>query len=144
MGLTYWQENKPREISMECNESLLRRLILALGGLPPLLPAPQTTARREPTVSASSTSLAAAEEWSEALSALRKLLLPSPDLTYLCTEGSDRASDSAEPIISGVAGVCSGVGTSFWLDGMLVTSSDACDAYASEARVRQLLRDPLQ
>ncbi|CAK0827124.1 unnamed protein product [Prorocentrum cordatum] len=44
-SLTHWKENKPREVSAKCNDSLLRRasaiwacrsrLVLSLGGLPP-------------------------------------------------------------------------------------------------------------
>merc|ERR1711933_718196 len=57
------------------------------------------------------------------------------DGTSVSREGDERSRRSSGFV---------GLGTSFRLGGLLVTASDACGAYAQEARVGQLLRDPLQ
>merc|ERR1711920_400987 len=58
-----------------------------------------------------------------------------PDLTYLCTQASG-------PHVRSVARH-SVNGATFRLDGLLVTSTDACMAYEAETRVGAMLRDPL-
>lgn len=150
-SLTLWEENKPREVSEKCNGSLLRlyndlwacrrRVVLSLGGLPPLALQKGSIqidisllsdGKSDPTLS--SASLVASEMWGEALSSLSGL--PGRiDLVYLCTEASDLHVGTRDR---------NSLGRTFWLDEMLVTGSDACQAYAAEPRVGDLLRDPLQ
>jgi len=173
-SLTYWEENRPRQVSEECNDSLLRlqadiwawrrRLVLAVGGLPPWqlssftsgAAAAQTDEQllldreRAAAVAAAvpgsgdepQSSLTASGEWGDALDVFRQLPR-TPDLTYLCTQNA--ATEDAAGNDGSEGGNKERVlGSSFSLNGVLVAPSDACEAYASEPRVGQLLRDALR
>eukprot|EP00933_Yihiella_yeosuensis_P006263 TRINITY_DN11096_c0_g1_i3.p1 TRINITY_DN11096_c0_g1~~TRINITY_DN11096_c0_g1_i3.p1 ORF type:complete len:565 (-),score=90.58 TRINITY_DN11096_c0_g1_i3:376-1848(-) len=138
-SLTYWEDNKPRGISDDCNLAMLlqdstlwtyrRRVVLALGGLPP----PPAGLWSNSEVSA---------EWQSVLTAL-KSLRRLPDLVYLCTEGWGPQFQPAtqQDELSRKRGA---VGSSFWLEDVLVTGSDACKPNAAEPRVMSLLHNPLQ
>ncbi|CAE7456365.1 unnamed protein product [Symbiodinium natans] len=123
-SLTFWKENKPRQISDDCNKGLLRanshlwafrrRVVLALGGLPPAAwPFPDQVP----------------DEWRLPLAAISRLP-QRPDLTYLCTSWDE----------AGQSGFM--VGQSFLLGGVLVTGSSACAAN-TDGRISQLMRDAL-
>ncbi|CAE7874382.1 hypothetical protein AK812_SmicGene14030 [Symbiodinium microadriaticum] len=125
-SLTFWEENKPRQISDDCNKGLLRanshiwalrrRVVLALGGLPPAVwPIPDQVPK----------------EWAPPLAAISRLR-QLPDLTYLCTSGWNEASHSSGFLL----------GTSFMFGNILATGSSACAAH-SEARISQLMQDAL-
>jgi len=162
-SLTFWQENRPRQVNIECNEALVRanpgiwvwrrRLVLSVGGLPPLLfsapPLHSGSLSVAQVIDGGSEAAVIAGAWREALRALRQLPR-APDLTYLCTAVSSGHA-TASSANGGQDGTSfgSGVGDgalsgSFWLDGMLVVASNACEAYTSEPKVGQLLRDPLR
>jgi len=163
-SLTHWQENKPRRVSEECNDSLQklyadiwswrRRLVLTVGGLPPLSPVAQPAAADEPTVAfdtvGSSAALTATDEWGQ-LFRLIKQLPRAPDLVYLCTQhsGFSNQASSDQCDANDGEGACRQrrppvLGSSFWLDGVLVSASDACEAHAQEPKVGHLLRDALR
>lgn len=136
-SLTFWEENKPRQVSMDCDKSLKlrdadvwtwrRRVVLALGGLPRM----QAQGVYSLEGLSGNLALEELEMWRVVINAIRSLPRV-PDLTYLCTE------------VQGFRRQQGSLGISFRLDGLLVTASDACPAYLEEARVSQLLRDPLQ
>mmetsp|Transcript_26551 Transcript_26551/g.61796 ORF Transcript_26551/g.61796 Transcript_26551/m.61796 type:complete len:529 (-) Transcript_26551:45-1631(-) len=120
-SLTKWVENRPRQISDDCNKGLLsdnsqlwafrRRVVLGLGGLPPgRWPIPEQVPK----------------DWLPVLSAISRLPR-MPDLTYLCS--SDWDKDGLSP-------------RSFMFGGVLVTGSNAC-ATRAEAGVSQLMRDAM-
>eukprot|EP00435_Cladocopium_sp_Y103_P017473 s90_g4.t1 len=84
-SLTKWPQNRPRNVSDDCNQCLLqkrsklwafrRRVVLALAGLP----------------SAAGLPAEVSPEWESVLASIKRLS-NWPDLTYLCTagwEGSD-------------------------------------------------------
>jgi len=126
-SLTKWPENRPRDISDDCNQCLVqkrstklwafrRRVVLALGGLPSAegLPAQVST------------------EWESVLATIKRLS-SWPDLTYLCTSGWNMEAEGPNRFV---------VGKSFMVKDLLITGSTACEAHG-EARVSQLLRDLL-
>ncbi|CAE8628909.1 unnamed protein product [Polarella glacialis] len=137
-SLTFWDDNKPRAISDDCNRALLsqhpqiwayrRRVVLALGGLPPPPPLESQTA--------------VSKEWRSAMDAVKRMSR-LPDLTYLCTEGwRGKVQEDSSEMIGGSSH--RSTGASFSLDGVLVTGSDACKPHEAEPRVGQLISDPLQ
>lgn len=172
-SLTYWEENRPRQVSMDCNDSLLRlqadiwawrrRLVLAVGGLPPwqkslasAAPAALTDdavardkaaaiAAAVPTSSVvNQLSRMASGEWGGVLDVFRRLPR-APDLTYLCTQHAvSEITPGSDNDGSGKREKNQALGASILFDGVLVATSDACEAYSSEPRVGQLLRDALR
>jgi len=152
-SLTFWQENRPRQVSMDCNSALLqlqpdlwarrRRLVLAIGGLPPISSLPAQTEDitcANPKGKPTSQHFRSKASWSDVVSALQNLPR-TPDLTYLCTSISaeneqDRGIQVDNQKLS--------FGASFLLGGILATFSDACKAYAEEPRVGDLLSNPLR
>ncbi|CAK9065203.1 unnamed protein product [Durusdinium trenchii] len=121
-SLTLWPENRPRNVSDDCNQCLVaqrsglwafrRRVVLALSGLPSAQGLPEQVS----------------PEWQSLLASLRRLSA-MPDLVYLCTDGWEAEGKFV-------------VGTSFLVNEVLITGSTACNAHA-EARVSLLLRDLL-
>jgi len=163
-SLTYWDENKPRRVSEECNDSLLRvyadiwswrrRLVLAVGGLPPFdLPSQAVGGKRGVTLGEveGSRSLVKSGEWGRVFELLKRLPRGA-DLTYLCTKHSltSRHISAAESTAGAKRDTSltdnknDVIGDSFWLDGVLVVVSDACEVYAPEPKVGHLLRDALR
>eukprot|EP00913_Durusdinium_trenchii_P034571 g32342.t1 len=79
-SLTLWPENRPRNVSDDCNQCLVaqrsglwafrRRVVLALSGLPSAQGLPEQVS----------------PEWQSLLASLRRLSA-MPDLVYLCTDG---------------------------------------------------------
>merc|ERR1711879_862161 len=135
-SLTFWKENKPRRVSHECNDGLVRRdpdiwrlrrrLVLVVAGLPPVPAMHIRAGLDEPW----HTHLAAARGWDKASSLMRQLPLRA-DLIYLCTDISS-ASDHGKPI------------GSFPFGGLLATISGNCPAHVAELPVSKAMRDPLQ
>lgn len=122
-SLTKWPENRPRNVSDDCNQCLLqkrstklwafrRRVVLALAGLPSAAGLPSEVS----------------PEWESVLASIKRLS-NWPDLTYLCTAGWEGSSGFI-------------LGKSFLLNDILVTGSTACEAQG-DARISQLLRDLL-
>lgn len=132
-SLTFWKENKPKQVSMDCNAALLehfpeiwsfrRRVVLIVAGLPPLPPRPSIDFVSEEPL---------ADGWEDAFAVL-DALQQTPDLTYLC---SSQTSETTEPIVAGA---------SFRLrNGLLTSVSDTCIAREKELRLGKALRAPLR
>eukprot|EP00928_Gymnodinium_smaydae_P040161 TRINITY_DN27284_c0_g1_i1.p1 TRINITY_DN27284_c0_g1~~TRINITY_DN27284_c0_g1_i1.p1 ORF type:complete len:471 (+),score=108.96 TRINITY_DN27284_c0_g1_i1:201-1415(+) len=129
-SLTMWQENKPREVSEKCNDSLLRklpslwqlrrRLVLALGGL-------HLTVKDLESANA----LGALAPLRRVLEQLKRLQQP-PDLVYICTAASGPGGDAGKV-----------VGAPLLLDEVPVTVSGGCSGEEAPG-VRKLLRAPLE
>eukprot|EP00927_Polykrikos_kofoidii_P061977 TRINITY_DN56799_c0_g1_i1.p1 TRINITY_DN56799_c0_g1~~TRINITY_DN56799_c0_g1_i1.p1 ORF type:complete len:532 (-),score=85.85 TRINITY_DN56799_c0_g1_i1:122-1717(-) len=142
-SLTKWKENRPRQVSKECNEGLLRhdpniwalrrRVVLSLAGLPPMpaqLPGEGET--RWDVASGTSASALAWLVWSKQLLKVVQKLPRQPDLVYVCT--SFKAGREAASIPGG----------SFRLGSLLVSPSDACSPDLRELPVGKAMRDPLK